>query len=128
MGAGQPETPPDEYPVLPADPPVVERSVDFLARPGGWYRSESRPTQPTQWRLGHLLWALTAAGVVLSVLACLPAAHEVVAGWLGTAVLVSLVVLSLWNPGERRPYLAWSCLLGVYLLASLVAVVKQWQR
>jgi hypothetical protein len=85
---------------------------------------EEEPTPPThQFTLVQLIIAQACFAVLFGTLQIL--APSLVAGALGIGVLVMAILMSLYKSDERHVYMAWWTVFSFYLIACLVAIIRQ---
>jgi hypothetical protein len=118
----------DDYalrpPVVPSQRAELPVGLDVNKIPEDPWAEERQEEPRFQYRIRHLLGMMVATSVVLSVSISLPGEMVGnVAGVLGTAVLVSGVVLGFVRPQSRGIWLCWWAMLGLYFLASVAAVI-----
>lgn len=76
-----------------------------------------------QFTLRDMLWLTTGVAVWLSAMSIIHWSWSIAAGLAGVAALVSLIVLGVHEPDNPNVRFAWWCIMIVYALTSLAAMV-----
>ncbi len=86
---------------------------------------EPAPTEDwsAQFTLKEMMQLVLCCGVAFAVLRLVPT--DMFAGVLGLATFASLAVLTIAKPQKMFFYLAWWTLLGVYVIASVIAIANK---
>ena len=118
----------DEYEELPLAPLDSKTEASRRAIRESYVtvsvESEEEPTPPThQFTLVQLIIAQACFAVLFGTLQIL--APSLVAGALGIGVLVMAILMSLYKSDERHVYMAWWTVFSFYLIACLVAIIRQ---
>jgi len=127
-GGDQNEGPGDEYPLAPSEP------GEGCRRPSLSVPEEPPEAPPSnadvyQFTLAELLMLVTAASVFLSLLGLFPQGYTAqnFAGLAGLVVLAWIFVAWLLEPTRPIVRAAFWAMLAMYLVACLVAVIKDWR-
>jgi len=120
----------EEYPLSEPGASLADYEPSIYPRrdrASGDVAEEDQPgDKPFQFTLADLFWLITGVAILLGLLGCVPGGFsaEALAGMAGVGLLVSLFVLAIVQPSRPIIRLAWWVMLGFYVLASLVAVVR----
>ncbi len=124
------EKPEEEYPLAPEPPPtkipppnvpLVSSFADFT-----YQRSRKDPFQYTLFDLFALMTAVAVFMSILSLIALGGLTFKIVAGVTGIGAVFSLILLVFCPPQNTLLRLGWWVLCGLYLLASIGAVIFGW--
>ena len=122
----------EEYALAPSDaappagptlPPDVQRKLDQ------YESGESEEPEPFQFTLAELMLTMVVVSVLCSLAATMQrlmpgAGAEGFAGLLGIATLAAMVILAVIPSPGRGVQLGWWCMVGLYLLTCVMALLK----
>lgn len=119
--------PDDEYPLGPPGKTLAdhEYTVFPLYREPQLEEPEPAESPNLQFTLAQLLWVMTLVGIGLSLLRCFPVGYShAIAAVAGIALLLTLAILEIAKPEDRRVYLAWWIGVGIYVISCVTAVFR----
>lgn len=116
---------PAVYSMVPPDQPTAGPEPIYTGQ-ASLLDVEDESAQGRQCSLAELLTLVTLAAVGLSLLSLIPGGLEAprAAGIAGVAALMGLVLLCIFRPRRFIVHLAWWVLVGAYVIACVVAVVR----
>jgi hypothetical protein len=113
--------PNDEYPLRPAGKTLADYQYSVFPL----YREPELEEPPLQFTLAQLLWVMTFVAVGLSLLRCFPVDQsKLIAAAAGVTLLLSIIILEVAKPQDRRVYLVWWIGAGIYVLSSVTAMFR----
>ena len=123
--------PNDEYPLGPPGKSLAEHWAERSETVLPLYHEpvlEEKPKEEPfrfQFTLAQLLWVMTLVAVGLSLLRCFPVGYsQMIAAVAGLTLMVSLLILELVKPTDRRIYLAWGLGAALYVLSCIMAIFR----
>jgi hypothetical protein len=112
---------PDDF--RPADLRMLETVVPEIVREDDEPEPLDEPTPRFQFTVRDMLLLTTGVAIWLGVMSTVNWGWSIAAGVAGVAALISLIVLSVHEPENPTIRRGWWCVLGVYLLTCLAAMI-----
>jgi len=108
----------------PVDRRSLEPVVPEVVREDKPEEPDDVPLGPFQFTLRDMLLLMTGVAVWLGLMNSVNWGWSIMAGLAGVAALLSLIMLTAFEPENRNVRLAWWGLFGIYLLTCLTAIIK----